>query len=210
MDGVLIDSEPIHFSAIETVLKKYGVNIAKDGLDRFVGDTNERVWTIFKKDFNLPEPIDFYIEQQLESTITLLKQGDFQPIKGVLELLGMLQCEGFTIGLASSSPPQIITTILEVIGVAPFITKWVSGNEVVESKPKPFIYLRAAQLLGYEPGQCVAVEDSFYGVTAAKAAGMFCIGYLSPDAIKQDLSAADLIVHSMSDINSSTFDMFRK
>lgn len=200
MDGVLIDSEPLHFSAIEAVLQKYGIAIDDDYLDKFVGDTNERAWTKMKEQFALPESIDFYIEQQIESTVDCLWRDDYKPIEGVIELLELLKEKGYAVGVASSSPPVVIKNILKKIGIETYIQKWVSGNEVPESKPAPFIYQRAAEVLGFEAEECVAVEDSFYGVTAAKAAGLKCIGYKSAGAIDQDLSAADVIVNKMEQV----------
>lgn len=200
MDGVLINSEPLHFDAIKGVLKKYDIAIDNSALDRFVGDTNERVWSIFKEEYHLQEDTGYYIKQQLEMTIDCLKNGSYQPIDGVIELLQKLKAGGYTVAVASSSPPVVIKTILEVIGIEHYISVWTSGNEVSDSKPAPFIYLRAAEKAGYTPEECVAVEDSYYGVTAAKAAGLKCIGYKAPGAIEQDLSAADIIVENMNNI----------
>lgn len=200
MGGVLIDSEPLHFSAIEEVLKKYVIEISDDYLDKYVGDTNVRVWTKMKEEFHLPEKIEFYIEQQVESTIDCLWKDEYKPIDGIIELLQLLKENDYHIGIASSSPPDVIQNIISRIGITEYIGKWISGDEVEESKPAPFIYERAAKVLGFEPGECVAIEDSFYGVTSAKTAGLKCIGYKSPEAIEQDLSAADVIVNKMEQV----------
>lgn len=201
MDGVLIDSEPLHFSAIEEVLLMHGITIQKGYLDKFVGDTNERAWEVMKKEFRLQDAIGFYIKQQIQRTIDCLWRDDYGPIEGVPELLQQLKSAGYPLAIASSSPPEIIQNIIDRIGIGSYIDKWVSGNEVQESKPAPDIYLRAAEMLGYKPANCLAVEDSYYGVTAAKAAGMKCIGYKAMGAIEQDLSAADVIVTNMNDIS---------
>ncbi len=201
MDGVLIDSEPLHFTAIESVLRKYGIEIAPDFLDQFVGDTNERVWASVKERFlQLNKPITDYIAEQLEHTLIHLRKDNYQPIAGVLDLLETIQKNDLAIGLASSSPPVIISNFIDHLKLKPYIGQWVSGNEVEESKPAPFIYLKAAERLHISPEEGVAVEDSFFGVTAAKAAGLKCIGYQNPEAIAQDLSQADAIVQRMEDI----------
>ena len=201
MDGVLIDSEPLHFDAIQKVLREYDITIQAHELNRFVGDSNERVWNIFKEEYTLSQPVRHYISQQLQCTLECLNQGNYQPIDGVIALLQQLQHAKFKIGVASSSPPVIISTILRVIGIEKYIHKWVSGNEVAATKPAPYIYLRAAELLGCAPDNCIAIEDSYYGVTAAKAAGLACIGYQSPHATEQDLSAADVIVNTIGSIS---------
>lgn len=201
MDGVLIDSEPLHFSAIKTVLNEYGINVGDEYLSNFVGDTNERLWTVAKEEFELKESIDFYIAQQLQHTITCLKEGDYTLIDGIPALLQELQNNHIPMAIASSSPPVVISAIIEKTGIQPYIDEWVSGNEVAESKPAPYIYLKAAARLGLQPAACVAIEDSYYGVTAAKAAGLKCIGYKNPAAPEQDLSQADWIVADIKEIS---------
>jgi len=76
----------------------------------------------------------------------------------------------------------------------------ISGEEVLKGKPNPEIFLKAAKKLGVKPNNCLVIEDAFAGVQAAKAAGMKCIGLRNPNFSKQDLSAADLVVESFSEL----------
>ena len=67
-------------------------------------------------------------------------------------------------------------------------------------KPDPEIYLKAAAMLGVEPGDCIVVEDSSNGVASAKAAGMRCIAFVPPKAVPQDISVADAAVSSFAQL----------
>lgn len=201
MDGVLIDSEPLHFAAMVSVLKRNGVNIGENELERFLGDTNERIWTILKAEFRLEETIDFYIEQQLESTHHFLNEGNYTPIDGVVELLESLKKHHIPMAIASSAPPIIISNFIDKLKIGAYFDHWVSGNEVAESKPAPYIYLKAVAKFDAEPGDCVAIEDSVMGVSSAKAAGLKCIGFSNPNAVRQNLDKADKIVNKISQIN---------
>ena len=81
-----------------------------------------------------------------------------------------------------------------------FETK-ISGDEVNNGKPAPDIFLYAVKIIGAEPEECIVIEDSKNGVEAAKSAGIKCIGFENPNSGKQDLSSADMVINSFSEIN---------
>ena len=78
-----------------------------------------------------------------------------------------------------------------------------SGTELIHSKPHPEIFLRSAALANCDPGECVVIEDSENGVTAARVAGMKSIGFLNPNSSVQDLSRADVVVKSFEELNAA-------
>ena len=105
--------------------------------------------------------------------------------------------------VASSAIPKNIEFVVDALGFRPYFHTMVSGDEVTHPKPDPEIYLKAAAKLGYEPGRCVAFEDSFVGVEAAKRAGMKCVGSASTFPI-EDLrreTRADLVVASFESLD---------
>lgn len=107
------------------------------------------------------------------------------------------------VAVASSAPMETIRGNMRRFGIEKFIDCFVSGLECSHGKPDPEIYLKAASLLEVDPGDCIAVEDSSNGVAAAKAAGMYCIAFVPPKAVPQDVSTADEIVSSLRDITIS-------
>lgn len=120
---------------------------------------------------------------------------------GLIELLDELKTSGRRIGLASSSPKIWIERVLARFRLGRYIEHAVSVDDVGgQSKPSPAVYLEAAKRLGVEPRHCLAIEDSVYGVSAAKQAGMFCVGYRSGLNDEQDLSRADAEVRSFREL----------
>lgn len=100
------------------------------------------------------------------------------------------------VGLASSSPMYYIRAVLAKLGIEGCFQAVASGEEVPRSKPSPDVFLLAAERLGVQPCDCLVIEDSAHGVRAAGAAGMRSVGYVNPTSGQQDLSGADIILHS--------------
>ena len=87
-------------------------------------------------------------------------------------------------------------------GLAPYFTHLVSGEDFAESKPNPAIFLHAAEVSGTPVGECIVIEDSSNGVAAAKAAGIYCVGYASEHSAGQDLHLADLIIQGFAELSA--------
>jgi haloacid dehalogenase superfamily, subfamily IA, variant 3 with third motif having DD or ED/haloacid dehalogenase superfamily, subfamily IA, variant 1 with third motif having Dx(3-4)D or Dx(3-4)E len=200
MDGVIIDSEPIHFEVDRLTAKHFGVDMTQEDLERFVGMTNPELWAIIRQEHGIPHTVDEIIAFQSVKKRQYLDEADIGPISGIVELLEELRRHNIAIGLASSSPRSFIEAVLEKFKIRDGFSCIVSGEEVPNGKPAPDIYLEAAGQLGVSPEHCMVLEDSRNGVLAAKRAGMRCIGYANPNSGRQDLSAADRIVHRITDI----------
>jgi len=97
---------------------------------------------------------------------------------------------------------EVIDIVLKKFELSNFFAAKVSGSELAHSKPHPEIFVRSAQIAGSEPEECIVIEDSKNGVTAAKAAGMKCIGFLNPNSGVQELSKADVIVKSFEEVSA--------
>jgi beta-phosphoglucomutase len=104
--------------------------------------------------------------------------------------------------LASSASKGTIARVFDRFGLAPYFTHLVSGEDFAESKPDPAIFLRAAELAETPVTECIVIEDSANGVAAAKAAGIYCVGYASPHSAGQDLHLADLIIQDFSELSA--------
>ncbi len=205
MDGVILDSEPIHFDVDFMTLEHFGVNINREELEKYVGMTNPEMWGFIKKDYNIPQTVAEIIEYQLKHKIEVLKKSNIQPIEGIMDLINELQMHRIPIAIASSSPRVFIEAVLEKFRIIDHFVCVVSGEEVNKGKPAPDVYMEAARLLGVEPRECVVIEDSKHGVMAAKAAGMKCIGYINLNSGNQNLSQADIIVRTIHEIRVEDF-----
>ena len=119
------------------------------------------------------------------------------------DLCGTLQDRGTRLAIVSSSPPEWIDLVCDRFGLAGFDAT-VSAEEVDgPGKPEPDVYRHAADELGVDPAECVAVEDSTHGVASATAAGMACIGYRGADAKRRDLAAADSAVDGPQELGAA-------
>ncbi|NLW08758.1 MAG: HAD family hydrolase [Firmicutes bacterium] len=203
MDGVIVDSEPLHFEVNRRIMRDFGLEFSDEFFHAYVGITNEQMWADLIERYSLNTTIE-----ELQKKDFLLKKEvfrDLQPIKGIPELLANLKKDGIAIGLASSSEKAFIEMVLEELGIRGYFQAVVSGEEVERSKPEPEIFLRAAELLNVDPADCLVLEDSRHGVEAAKRAGMKCIGYQNPNSGPQDLSRADKIVHTLENLDYRDF-----
>jgi beta-phosphoglucomutase family hydrolase len=200
MDGVIIDSEPIHFEIDMETARHLGFELTSEDLEKYVGMRNPDMWALIKQEYGLSQSVEDIVGFQLAQKLTLLDELQIEPIEGIRALLQDLRSHGIKIGLASSSPRVFIEKVLVKFGIRDFFTSVVSGEEVPEGKPAPDIYLEAAKSLGVMPEECVVLEDARSGVRAAKSAGMRCIGFANPGSGNQDLSAADRIVKSIGEI----------
>lgn len=201
MDGVIIDSEPIHFDIDVKTMKYLGINISPQELERFVGMTNPDMWRILKQEYNISMPIEEIIDVQLSSKIKVVRELELAPIDGIVELILELKKLDMKLGIASSSPRIFINEVLKKFQIEAYFECVVSGEEVTNGKPAPDIYLEAARQLNVNANECIVLEDSRNGIKAAKAASMRCIGFINPNSGDQDLSLADVIVSTIREIN---------
>ena len=200
MDGVIIDSEPIHLKVDIETMKALGCNISIEELEKYVGATNEYMFEDIKKNYNISKSIDEIINYKVEITKQKIIQSDLEPIEGIRELLSELKNKNIPTAIASSSPRSFIDVVVSKFKLQDYFRFIVSGEEVANGKPEPDVYIETAKKLGMLPRDCTVIEDSKNGVLAAKAAGMKCIGFQNANSGNQDLSKADTIVKSIVEI----------
>lgn len=200
MDGVIIDSEPLHFDADQKTMAYLGHEVSYQELEKYVGMTNPDMWAQVKREYPIEQTVEEIIEYQLALKIEMLGKEDDEPIDGIRDLLAELQRSQKKIALASSSPRIFIEEVLKKFNIIHLFDSIVSGEEVPRGKPAPDVFLAAARELGVPPERCVVIEDSQNGVKAAKSAGMTCVGFINPNSGNMDLSLADVTVHSIRDI----------
>lgn len=204
MDGVIIDSEPVHFSLIQQMFNEMGLDLTEEEHSRYVGRSD--FWSIVKEKYNLDMEAKELHSMHLENFMSHLRNSyDKDPITGVVELIEKLYSEELKLVLASSATEQNIRLVLEMFSLSDYFHHWISGFELETSKPHPEIFLKAAKMAESEPENCLVIEDSENGVKAAKAAKMRCIGYRNPNSGNQDLGEADYVIGSFSEFELEKF-----
>ena len=169
LDGVVIDSMPIHTEAWRVYLQRFGV-ASNDVEERMHGRRNDEIVTHFFRDgLTAAEIAEHGAAKERLFREMMRPRLHAQLVPGVVDFLN---AEGEArIGLASNAEPANIDFVLDGAGLRGFFEVIVDGHQVTRAKPFPDIYLRAAQLLGTAPERCVIFEDSPAGIQAACAAG---------------------------------------
>lgn len=193
MDGVLTDSEPLHVQAEKETFASCGVALKPSDLYRYMGRTPRILIQGIIEQYGLNIRADALYPRHSER-LRELYRSRAEPIPGVLKFLRRCLRQGLKLGLASSSEMGLIRIVLEKLQLSDSFDAVTSGDEAGRVKPDPDIFLLTARRLNCPPERCAAIEDSGAGVRAAKAAGMFCVGFKGTNSPDQDLSPADLQV----------------
>lgn len=207
MDGVLIDSEPFWQQAQIDIMAEFGVHITSIDCLQTMGLRIDALVTYWYQKFNLQGPgIAVTTEHIVDRVIERIHaQGLAKP--GVRHALELIAAKGLTIGLATSSPLRLADVVLDKLAIKSFFTHYHSAEHEAYGKPHPAVYLSTAEELGYTPAECIAIEDSFNGLLAAKSATMKTI--VIPEAAHADdprFSIADIQLHSLDELQRSHLD----
>ena len=181
MDGVLIDSEPLWRIAEQRVFKSVGIRLNDKMCMETMGYRTDEVVDYWyrKYPWSHKDPVDVEHEIVAEMENLVAEQG--RPLEGVYENLELFQKHGFKIGLASSSAINLIDAVINKLDIKQYFGVIQSAENEKFGKPNPAVYLTAARLLGADPKECVAFEDSIPGVRSAKSAGMTVIAIPATD-----------------------------
>jgi len=203
MDGVIIDTEPIHHHAFFTQFAELGITVSDALYASFLGSSTRNVFQRLKQEFKLPQEVPALLQRKRE----LFNQAfdtdaGLDLLPGVRTLIKDLQAHGVQLVLASSASKATIARVFQRFGLAPYFSHTVSGEDFAQSKPNPAIFLHAAELAQTPVGECIVIEDSANGVAAAKAAGIYCVGYASPHSAGQDLRLADRVIQGFSELSA--------
>lgn len=204
MDGVIVDTEPVHRYSYYKQFSELDIDVSEEMYTSFTGFSTRNTFQALKGFFPT-------IEQEVEDLIQRKRnifndafdtKEDLYLLEGVEDLIKDLYASGIQLILASSASKVTIERVFTRFKLHPYFTHIVSGEDFPQSKPNPAIFLHAASLSVAPKENCIVIEDSTNGVKAAKAANLLCIGYNSHHSKLQDLSAADLIIDDFKELNA--------
>ncbi len=194
MDGVLVDSEPIHLKTWKAVFKKFNQPFHPERMKHAFGMTSERVVEVMV-DSPLPEEKIKEITQEKARLFQRAIAEEAAIFPGVAGWLASFKNNNIRQAVASSARAENIRIVLEKLEIKDYFDVVVDGYGV-PSKPAPAIFLKAADLLDVNPLKCLVIEDSTAGVQAAKAAGMQCVAVATTSSVSQ-LGSADVVVENL-------------
>ena len=202
MDGVIVDTEPVHHYAYYVLFKELGIEVPQEIYTSFTGNSTRNTFQKLKNLFVIDAEVEVLIQRKrsLFNDAFDTKE-DLFLLEGVEKLIKELHLNGMELILASSASKVTIDRVFRRFGLHPYFSQIVSGEDFPNSKPDPAIFEYAASLSIAPKENCIVIEDSTNGVLAAKRAGIFCVGYLSENSKLQDLSLADCVVNHFDDLN---------
>ena len=192
LDGVIVDSEPIHEQATDEYLASLGIPDDEALREDMMGRRVRELTDVFAKRLGRP-PEEVFAEREAIFWRLLERDGP-RPMPGLEAAIAGLSRAGLELAVATSGTRAYVGFVLERLGVRAAFKAVVSGDDVTLGKPDPETFLLTAGLLGADPADCVALEDTFHGVIAARSAGMHAVAVPNALTAGMDFSAADAVV----------------
>ncbi|MXN90443.1 HAD-IA family hydrolase [Flavobacterium sp. Sd200] len=203
MDGVIVDTEPVHYYAYHKHFKELDIEVTDEIYGTFTGFSTKNTYQKLKELFGLPHEVDTLILSKREIFNNAFdEKADLELLPGVRKLIENLYENGLQLVLASSASRETIKRVFDRFGLHQYFSHIVSGEEFPQSKPHPAIFIKAAELSGSPASECIVIEDSTNGIKAAKAAGIFCVGYKSENSVLQEISIADMTINHFDELNA--------
>jgi HAD superfamily hydrolase (TIGR01509 family) len=204
LDGVLVDSEPVWEQVRRQVVAEHGGHWAADAQQRLMGMSTGEWARYLSEDLGVglpPERVAALVIERMAASYTEhlpLMPGAVEAVRGL--------AARWPLGLASSSPPSLIETVLDAASLRSSFQTTMSTEQVSRGKPAPDIYLAVAARLGRQPQRCAALEDSSNGLRSAAAAGLHVIAIPhpkyppAPDALEK----ASVVLTSLTELTPAT------
>lgn len=202
MDGVIVDTEPYNMERVYQYVISLNPQAKREDMYQNAGRVKQDVWSRIAAVIGLGREWE---ETMLDYRQNWVPNHPFEiPYKEIfredtITILKWARERGMKTAVASSTAYDKVKQILTEVGVVPYLDLILSGEFFEKSKPDPAIYLRAAELLGVEPKDCVAIEDSTVGITAGHRAGFRVIA-LKDDRFGFDRSLADVEVAGLGEV----------
>ncbi len=207
MDGVIVDTEPVHHFAYQQHFKQLNIDVSPEMYASFTGNSTKNIYERLKSVYGLKDEVLDLVEVKRNLFNDAFDQKeDLYLLDGVEDLIQELHQNGMQLILASSSANVTIQRIFNRFDLDQYFTHKVSGEDFPKSKPHPAIFQKAAELAQTSVEHCIVIEDSTNGIMAAKAAGIYCVGYDSFHSKMQDYSLADKVI---SHFNELSFEKIR-
>ena len=205
MDGVLVDTEPLHLEAVNEVLDRFDVALTPEENAAWLGLDDRRFFEAVTRKHGIEAGAASLAAEREKRVIDLIQGGlVLQP--GVTELVVGLKMRGFPMALASSSSRAVVDAVLGEVGLERSFDAVVCADDVEEAKPDPALFLLAAERMDVPPSDCLVIEDAPHGVEAARAAGMAVVAVVTRDNFEADFGAVLRVLNGLDRFDWSLLD----
>jgi len=205
LDGVIINSIPLHVKAYGQVFRDFGFGYTRKDFNKLNGvPTFETIEIVLKRHKVKADPVAVTIKKE-RLVDYWLKTASFFP--GTKKVLANLKSHGYLLALATTVSRKIVHTILDDRKILQYFDSITGGNEVKKVKPNPEIYLKAAQKIKIQPGECAGVDDTIIGIESLRRAKMKSIA-VTTSFPKSKLRKANIIVPHIGKITPALIKKF--
>lgn len=202
MDGVIVDTEPVHHYAYFQQFSELNIEVTEEMFTSFMGFSTRNTFQKLKELFPLEDEVEDLIQQKRTIFNNAFdNKKDLELLEGVEKLIKDLHSNGMQLIVASSASKVTIDRVFTRFNLHQYFSHIVSGEDFPNSKPHPAIFEFATNLSAAPKENCIVIEDSTNGIVAAKAAGIFCVGYNSEHSKLQDLSKADVVINHFDELS---------
>lgn len=209
MDGVIVDTEPVHRYAYYQLFDELNITVPEEMYTSFTGFSTRNTFQFLKNQFKLQHAVEDLIQEKRNRFNDAFDtKEDLTLLDGVENLIKDLHQNGMQLIVASSASNVTIDRVFTRFNLHQYFSHIVSGEDFPQSKPHPAIFEHAASLSTAPKENCIVIEDSTNGVKAANAAGIFCVGYQSLHSKDQELETANIIVADFNEINAKIISNF--
>lgn len=209
MDGVIVDTEPVHRYAYFKHFDELNVLVTDEMFATYTGNSTRNVFQKLKSTFQINHEVEDLIQRKRAIFNDAFDtKEDLCLIEGVENLIKNLHADGFELIVASSASKVTIERVFKRFHLHQYFSHIVSGEDFPKSKPHPAIFEHAASLSKFPKSECIVIEDSWNGIESAVGAGIFCVGYNSEHSKMQDLSKANIIVNHFDELTLAQIKNF--
>jgi len=201
MDGVIIDSEPLHKRAYTEMFEEIGIEVSDELYTKFTGRATLDICRQLKEAFGLSYTPEDLVKKKRNNFKKLFDLDDsLELITGVRDLIENYNSNGIKMVLASSATRETINWVLQRFDLEKYFLGKVSGAELRQSKPHPEIFELAADISCEKRQNCMVIEDATSGILAANAAGIYCVAFRSPNSKNQNYDNAQKVISDYKEI----------
>jgi beta-phosphoglucomutase-like phosphatase (HAD superfamily) len=201
MDGVIVDTEPLHKKAYFKTFESLGLTVSETLYHSLTGSSTINAFQKLVAHFQLTDDPQKLVLQKRAFFVTLFESDpSLALIDGVEEIIKYFYNKDIVLVLASSASMETINRVFTRFDLNQYFVGKLSGADLEKSKPHPEIFENAARKANTPKENCIVIEDSDNGVLAANRAGIYCVGYKSEHSKLQTLATANLVIKDFSEL----------
>ncbi len=199
MDGVIVDSNPVHKQALKQFCKQHGFNLTNSYLKSKIYGRANKDWLpeLFQHDFP-PQEYE-KLAKEKEALFREMYSPVIKPLTGLISFLEDLDLNKIPRAIATSAPPENVEFTLQKTGTGKYFETIVHEKMIKKGKPDPEVFLKTISKLNFAPEKCVVIEDSIAGIQAAKKAGTKVVAVTTTLSLNK-LFDYDLVINNFDEL----------